>query len=97
LTTRRRHFKIFGERIKLTIDDVDWPEYCPVFGTLLYYGLNHKWEIPREHTPSIDRIVPEKGYVKGNIAVISWRANELKRDGTVEEFSKLLDWMRWVK
>lgn len=40
-------------------------------------------------TPSLDRIIPKKGYVRGNIIVISWRANLLKRDATIKELMQL--------
>jgi hypothetical protein len=38
--------------------------------------------------------VPSLGYVRGNVEVISWRANSLKRDGTLDEMEKLVMWMR---
>ena len=41
-------------------------------------------------SPSLDQIVPGLGYVKGNVQVISHRANTLKSDGTLEEFKKLV-------
>jgi hypothetical protein len=37
----------------------------------------------------LDRLIPELGYVKGNIAVVSTRANTLKRDATPEELMKV--------
>ena len=46
------------------------------------------------HTPTIDRIDNNKGYIPGNVAVISWRANALKKDASTEEVEKLLVWMR---
>lgn len=39
---------------------------------------------------SLDRIIPGKGYVVGNVRIISWRANQLKSNGTVEEFEKII-------
>ena len=39
--------------------------------------------------PSLDRLIPELGYVKGNIAVVSTRANIIKRDATPEELMKV--------
>lgn len=47
-------------------------------------------------SPSIDRIIPELGYVRGNIAVISMRANKLKSDATSEELERISAWMRSV-
>lgn len=43
--------------------------------------------------PSIDRIVPELGYVKGNVAVISMKANRLKSNGLLGDFKKLIRYL----
>ena len=44
-------------------------------------------------TPSLDRINPKLGYVKGNVQVISWRANNIKRDATAEELRLVADFV----
>lgn len=69
-----------------------WPkdDRCPILGTAFIFGpvdYNN-----RENIPSLDRIDPRKGYVKGNIAVMSWRANTIKNDATPEEIRKLAKW-----
>ena len=46
------------------------------------------------NSPSIDRILPELGYVKGNIAIISMRANWVKRDSSRDEIVKILTYMK---
>ncbi|MFZ9725627.1 MAG: hypothetical protein ACO3EH_00340 [Ilumatobacteraceae bacterium] len=73
----------------ITIDDIAIPKRCPVFGTPLVRG--GMWVTP--HNPSLDRIVPELGYVPGNIAVISHRANLIKSTGTAKEHRKIADWI----
>ena len=65
-----------GLPFNLTKEDLAVPEFCPVLGIRL---------VPRQgkladNCPSVDRVNPVKGYVKGNVAVISWLANRLKSD-----------------
>jgi len=47
----------------------------------------------RNSRPSLDRKVPALGYVKTNIFVISFRANRIKSDSTVEELKSILTYM----
>ncbi len=76
----------------LTIDDIFIPEFC------LVLGMKLNWTRGRGRTqpdcPSLDRLRPELGYVKENVQVISWRANWLKRDGTLEEFERVVSYLR---
>ena len=65
----------------ITADDVTIPEYCPLLGIPLEintHGASH-------NSPSIDRIDSKKGYVKGNVWIISHRANTVKSDASLEE------------
>ena len=57
-----------------------------MFGFKLEFGSREN----RFSSPSLDRIDNTKGYVPGNLQVISYRANQLKSDGTLEEFRKLV-------
>jgi hypothetical protein len=43
-----------------------------------------------DNSPSLDRIDTSKGYVKGNVWVISWRANKLKSDATLAELESIV-------
>lgn len=78
-----------GVPFDLEPEDIVFPDYCPVLGIRLRFTRGGR----TNNTPSIDRIIPEKGYVKGNIMVISWRANRLKNDATLEELKKLVEYM----
>jgi len=46
-----------------------------------------------DNSPSLDKLIPELGYVKGNITVMSVRANRIKNDATRQEIELLLHWM----
>lgn len=76
-----------GLPFAITIDDVVVPEVCPLLGIPLERGMKGF----NANSPSLDRIIPEKGYVKGNVWVISMRANSIKRDATLEELITLTD------
>jgi hypothetical protein len=74
----RHRCKEKGLPFDLEIADIIVPTTCPVLGIPITLGAS-----PRSPgLPSIDRVVPSKGYVKGNVFVISWRANNLKHDCT---------------
>ena len=50
-----------------------------------------------DDSPTLDRIINDKGYVKDNIRIISNRANRLKMDATVEELEKILEDARSIR
>lgn len=78
--------------IEFTIqpEDLIPVSHCPILGEKLdYRGLG---VIEVRHKPSIDRIDNSKGYVPGNVQIISLRANTLKRDSTLAELVKLGKW-----
>jgi hypothetical protein len=76
--------------IKVT-DIPQIPEYCPVFPWIkLEVSKNGG---PIDHSPSLDRIVPELGYIPGNIDVISHRANTIKSTGTIKEHQCVIDYI----
>lgn len=86
--------------IVFEIDELDIviPDVCPVLGIPLVIKERVSTSDKRKHfvppnAPSLDRIRPDLGYVKGNVQVISWRANNIKRDATPEELRKVADYV----
>lgn len=83
-----------GVEFSITEDDIravfpaDWR--CPVLGIAMQYG---KLRL-HDASPTLDRINPAWGYVPGNIAVISYRANRAKGAMTAAELEQIADWMR---
>ena len=71
-------------------EDIVIPEYCPVLGIKLSL-TNTK---VANNSPSVDRFDNNKGYVKDNVRVISYRANVLKRDATIEELEAVIRYMK---
>jgi hypothetical protein len=68
----------------LTIDDIDVPLRCPVLGFVL------RRRNP-ERAPSLDRIIPDLGYVRGNVIVVSALANRIKSDAAINQIRLVAD------
>jgi len=79
-----------GVPITIRLDDIVIPTHCPSLGIELKIGAGKF----HDASPTIDRFKPELGYVPGNIAVISFRANTIKGIGTADEHEKVTAWMR---
>lgn len=71
----------------LQLNDITIPEVCPLLGIPLVL-TNTSME---DNSPSLDRLIPSKGYVPGNILVISMRANRIKQNASVDELLILSD------
>lgn len=82
-----------GLDFDLTEDDLVLPSHCPIFGIPLNKGLG----VGRQNSPSVDRIDNSKGYVKGNVVVVSLKANAMKRDATIEELRKMVEFYDSLK
>jgi hypothetical protein len=64
---------------------------CPIFKTTFDWGRDKKGQ--GNERPSLDRIIPELGYIKGNVAFISMWANSIKQDATEKELYAVADWI----
>ena len=79
-----------GVPFNLELSDLVVPIFCPVLGIRLVAGKGKH----SDNSPSLDRLVPHLGYVKGNISIISRRANRIKSDATAEEIEAVARWVR---
>jgi len=70
-----------GVEFNLEYEDVFIPTHCPILGTEFVLGEANYYE----YSPSMDRMDPTKGYIKGNVKIISLRANRMKSNATKEE------------
>lgn len=72
--------------------------HCPALGYELAYsilpGNNYK---KRREAASVDRIDSTKGYVRGNVQIISWQANLMKQNATVQELELFAHWVLQTK
>ena len=89
LYSARESAKRQGIPFNLEESDIQIPDTCPVLGIKLEKASGERTYA----SPSLDRLVPELGYVKGNVCVISWRANKLKGEGLAAEHFKIAQWM----
>lgn len=75
----------------ISFDELDWPLYCPILNIPIEYENIQDGRV--EGSPSFDRIDSTKGYISGNVRIISWRANRIKNDGTAQEHRKIAEYI----
>ena len=85
--------KRIGREFSIELEDILIPEKCPVFGFDLKREDRQTWMC----APSVDRIDSSKGYIKGNVTVVSRRANIIKRDATIEELEQLFNYYKTLR
>ena len=85
--------KRMGREFSIELEDILIPEKCPVFGFNLKREDRETWMFAQ----SVDRIDSSKGYIKGNVTVVSRRANILKRDATLEELEQLFNYYKTLR
>ena len=76
----------------IELSDIIIPEVCPILGLPLKTLIDGN----RDLSPSLDRIDNTKGYVKGNIQVISSKANTMKHNANKSELINFSNWVRSI-
>lgn len=67
---------------------------CPIFDEPF---ILHGTKTGADMTPNIDRIDPVKGYVEGNIAIISSKANRIKSAYQSKDLYKVAQWLEQIE
>lgn len=93
---RSRHNKKATLRKNLTYEMYMalYVTHCPLLGVELTYSKYEGTHAPSNYA-SLDKIDPSKGYVEGNVQILSFRANTLKGHASLEELKIIVD--NWTK
>ena len=83
----KRRAKDQGIPFTITLDDIAIPSHCPLLGIPLFVGKRTCCD----NSPTLDKLVPSLGYIKGNVIVISDKANRIKSNATLDEIMLLAD------
>jgi len=90
LNRARQRAKTRGLPFNLSRCDIIIPDECPVLGLELMRAKGGK---AAPNSPSLDRIDPDKGYVFGNVRVISYRANVMKSNASADELRRFAEFV----
>lgn len=92
LASIKSRAKRLNVEFDLEYEDLNPPEYCPVFNVRLEriapYSKDKKY-----FSPSVDRIDPKRGYTKDNIQIISFLANVMKHNATKDQLIMFAEWV----
>lgn len=71
--------------------DIPIGTHCPVLGILFKRGIDGT---PIDSSPTIDRVDNSKGYIKGNVVVVSYLANRIKSSSNANQLGKVYRWLK---
>lgn len=90
LAAAKKRASAKGIEFLITRADLEVPFVCPVLGIIIEVN-ERRWQ---DSSPTIDRIDTRRGYVPGNVCVISARANRIKNDATADELERIAAYLR---
>jgi len=95
LKNKKAYCKSKGIPFDITYEDLlPLPEHCPILGYKLVYCDNPNPNGGGKNTASLDRIIPELGYVKNNVKIISMEANRIKDNLDIGKAEKILNYLK---
>jgi hypothetical protein len=65
---------------------------CPILNVEFQTGYINNNKKNKDFSPSLDRIIPEKGYVEGNLLIVCDIVNRIKSNSSVEMIKKVLNY-----
>ena len=77
-----------GIHFDLKYTDFELPEYCPILGIKIEYGAGSDGNAPNH--ASLDRIDNTKGYIPGNVMIVSRLANAMKNEASFEQLQSFV-------
>lgn len=92
LIAARHRAKKLKVPFNLDIEDILIPLTCPALGVVLSPGRGKASNC--DNSPTLDRIIPALGYVKGNVQVISGKANRIKNNATHDEVAMVARFLK---
>ena len=81
LQQMRGRARVRGIQFNLELSDISIPDMCPYLKVPFVIGTKGNYE----YTHSVDRIDNSKGYIPGNIEVVTKKANSMKNSATDKE------------
>ena len=93
---KKSECKMKGISFDLTPEYLEslWTGKCSIFNSEIKFYFDEKVSMYHPERANLDRIIPDKGYVQGNVQWTCGRANRLKADGTIEELELILKYMK---
>lgn len=88
------NFRANTKGMEFSVSEADFPdgipEVCPVLGIPIYKVGGRL----SDNSPTIDRVDNSKGYISGNVVIISYRANALKKDASLAELEAVVAYVK---
>tara|TARA_R110002073_G_scaffold309611_3_gene479941 strand:+ start:5484 stop:5987 length:504 start_codon:yes stop_codon:yes gene_type:complete len=90
LSGAKQRAKDKGLMFDLHYEDVQIPNICPILRIPLIPSVDGTHN---DNSPSLDRCIPYLGYTRGNVKVISMKANRIKTDANSNEIAAVLNYV----
>lgn len=90
LISARRRAYLKGLEFTISVEDITIPKYCPILKNV---EIRPSKGVVAHYSPSLDRIDPEKGYIPGNVWVVSHKANSMKNNADEKTLKAFAKWV----